>query len=123
AGTSDAICMVEGGAKNASEARMLEAMYLAHAEIQKICAAIEELRKKAGVPKREVAKPAERDAGVVKVVGKHKKALVAALATKGKHERKVALKEARTLALEQVVAGVEAADEVVRLTKEGKEGW
>src|SRR4029079_2264997 len=108
AGTSDAICMVEGGAKQATEARMLEAMYLAHEQIQKICAAIEELRAKAGVPKREVPKPAERDAAVVKVVAKHKKALVSALATKGKHERKVALKEARTLALEQVVTGIEA---------------
>jgi polyribonucleotide nucleotidyltransferase len=123
AGTSDAICMVEGGAKNATEARMLEAMYLAHDEIKKICAGIEELREKAGVAKREVPKPAERDAAAVKAVSAHKKALVKALGTKGKHERKVALKEARTLALEQVVAGIEAADELVRLTKEGKEAW
>jgi polyribonucleotide nucleotidyltransferase len=123
AGTSDAICMVEGGAKQATEARMLEAMYLAHDEIKKICAAIEELRKKAGVPKREIAPPKQRDAGGREDGREAQGRAREALATKGKHERKVALKEARSAALEQVVAGIEAADEVCASPTKGKEAW
>ncbi len=55
AGTADAVMMVEAGANQLSEAVMLEAIELAHAEIKKILAAVGELRKKAGKPKRQVA--------------------------------------------------------------------
>ncbi|MFO0775460.1 MAG: polyribonucleotide nucleotidyltransferase [Nitrospiraceae bacterium] len=54
AGTADAVMMVEAGASQLSEAVMLEAIELAHAEIKKILAAVGELRKKAGKPKRQV---------------------------------------------------------------------
>ncbi|MBS0171685.1 MAG: polyribonucleotide nucleotidyltransferase [Nitrospira sp.] len=54
AGTADAVMMVEAGANELSEATMLEAIELAHSEIKKIVAKIEELRKLAGKPKREV---------------------------------------------------------------------
>ena len=57
AGTADAICMVEGGANEASESDMLDAMDLAHAEIKKIVAAIDELAAKVGTPKRDVGEP------------------------------------------------------------------
>ena len=48
AGSREGICMVEGGANEANEEAMIEAMDLAFAEIQKIIGAIEELREKAG---------------------------------------------------------------------------
>ena len=47
AGSREGICMVEGGANEANEEAMIEAMDLAFAEIQKIIGAIEELREKA----------------------------------------------------------------------------
>ena len=55
AGTTDAVMMVEAGANELPEATMLEAIELAHAEIKKIVAKIQELQAKAGKPKRTVA--------------------------------------------------------------------
>jgi polyribonucleotide nucleotidyltransferase len=56
AGTADAVMMVEAGANELAEATMLEAIELAHAEIKKIVAKINELRVLSGnKPKRAVA--------------------------------------------------------------------
>lgn len=52
AGTADAIMMVEAGAGGLSEAVMLEALELAHGEIKKIVAKVNELREKVGRQKR-----------------------------------------------------------------------
>ncbi len=54
AGTADAVMMVEAGASELPEAIMLEAIELAHNEIKKIVAKIEELRGLAGKAKRTV---------------------------------------------------------------------
>jgi polyribonucleotide nucleotidyltransferase len=54
AGTADAVMMVEAGANELPEATMLEAIELAHSEIKKIVAKIEDLRKLVGKPKRTV---------------------------------------------------------------------
>lgn len=54
AGTADAVMMVEAGANELSEATMLQALELAHAEIKKIVTKIDELAKKVGNKKREV---------------------------------------------------------------------
>ena len=55
AGTADAVMMVEAGANELPEATMLAAIELAHAEIKKIVAKINELRLAAGnKPKRAV---------------------------------------------------------------------
>ena len=56
-GTADAILMIESGAKEVKEETVVDAIEFAHAEIKKICAAIEELRSKAGKPKRAVTPP------------------------------------------------------------------
>src|SRR3954453_1762977 len=56
-GSSDAILMVECGSEGVSEAEVLDALDIAHEEIKKICATIEELRGKAGKDKLEVAEP------------------------------------------------------------------
>ncbi len=56
-GTADAIMMVESGAKEVKEETVVDAIEFAHAEIKKICAGIEELRRKAGKPKRKVTPP------------------------------------------------------------------
>ncbi|MGA9529980.1 MAG: polyribonucleotide nucleotidyltransferase [Terriglobales bacterium] len=56
-GTADAIVMIESGAKEVKEETVVDAIEFAHTEIKKICAGIEELRRKAGKPKRAVTPP------------------------------------------------------------------
>jgi len=59
-GTAEGIVMVESGAKEVSEDRVLEAIEFAHEQIKKICAAISQLVQRGGKKKREV-NPAEFD--------------------------------------------------------------
>jgi polyribonucleotide nucleotidyltransferase len=59
AGTEDSIVMVEGEAKEVSEADLLAAIKLAHENIKSLCKLQHEIRSECGKPKREV-KPAER---------------------------------------------------------------
>jgi polyribonucleotide nucleotidyltransferase len=56
-GTSDGIVMIEAGAKEVKEETVVDAIEFAHTEIKKICAAINDLRQKAGKPKRQVTPP------------------------------------------------------------------
>src|SRR3984893_11892118 len=56
-GTADAIVMIESGAKEVKEETVVDAIEFAHTEIKKICAAINQLRDKAGKPKRQVTPP------------------------------------------------------------------
>ena len=56
-GTADGIVMIESGAKEVKEETVVEAIEFGHAEIKKICAAINQLREKAGKAKREVTPP------------------------------------------------------------------
>ncbi len=55
--TKDAIVMVEGGADEASETEIIDALYFAFNEAQKIIGLIEKLRAAVGKPKREFAVP------------------------------------------------------------------
>src|SRR5579862_4648364 len=56
-GTADGIVMIESGAKEVKEETVVDAIEFAHTEIKKICGAINQLREKAGKPKREVTPP------------------------------------------------------------------
>ena len=56
-GSADGIVMIESGAKEVKEETVVDAIDFAHTEIKKIVASINELRKKAGKPKREVQPP------------------------------------------------------------------
>jgi polyribonucleotide nucleotidyltransferase len=56
-GTAEGIVMVESGAKEISEDRVLEAIEFAHEQIKKICAAISDLAGRAGKKKIEVTPP------------------------------------------------------------------
>ena len=56
-GTAEGIVMIESGAKEVKEETVVDAIEFAHTEIKKICAAINDLREKAGKPKREVTPP------------------------------------------------------------------
>ena len=87
AGTRDAITMVEGGAEQLPESKILEALEFGHRHIQDICDAIDKLREAAGVEKM-VVESSEIDAGIVQdveglLVEKYKEVLN----VKGKHEQ------------------------------------
>jgi polyribonucleotide nucleotidyltransferase len=56
-GTAEGIVMIESGAKEVKEETVVDAIEFAHAEIKKICTAINELRERAGKPKRAVTPP------------------------------------------------------------------
>src|SRR5437867_5483126 len=56
-GTADGIVMIESGAKEVKEETVVDAIEFAHAEIKKICAAINDLRQRVGKPKRPVVAP------------------------------------------------------------------
>ena len=61
--TKDAIVMVEGGADEASETEVIDALYFAFNEAQKIIGLIEKLRAAVGKTKREFS-VAKLDAGI-----------------------------------------------------------
>lgn len=124
AGTRSAIIMVEGGADGASEAEMLDVFDLAQVNITKIIACIDELRDAAGQEKVVVAPVADLDAEVFAKVSKLGQApLVEALAVREKHARTHALRAARGAVIDQVVAGIDDAAEVARVTSEAKKSW
>jgi polyribonucleotide nucleotidyltransferase len=104
AGTEDSVCMVEGGGREVAEAVMMDALDVAHAEIRKICAAIDELREKAGVrskrPVADLPEPATDLVAVVKAASTE--GVRSALRVRTKHERRDGLAAAK-------VAGIAAA--------------
>ncbi|HEX6680909.1 MAG TPA: hypothetical protein VF063_09710, partial [Gaiellaceae bacterium] len=57
AGSEEAILMVEAGASEIGEAEILDALDIAHGEIKKLCAGMNELREKAGKEKATVEAP------------------------------------------------------------------
>jgi len=87
AGTDDAILMVEAGATGVSEAEILDALDIAHSEIKKLVAAMEELQKQAGKEKLEIEVPTLDEGLLSEIRGSHGQALVDAIATEGKLER------------------------------------
>jgi polyribonucleotide nucleotidyltransferase len=56
-GTENGIVMIESGAREVSEDTVVDAIEFAHTEIKKICRGMNELREKAGKPKRTVVPP------------------------------------------------------------------
>src|SRR4029453_17006181 len=106
AGTDEAILMVEAGAREATEAEILDALDIAHEEIKKLCAAQRELAAMAGKPKVEI-EPPEVDAELYeKIKDAHGAALDAATQVEDKLER-----QDQTKAVEEAVFGQFAAAE------------
>jgi polyribonucleotide nucleotidyltransferase len=81
AGTEDAIVMVEAGAKEVSEAMILDAIQHAHGEIRRIVAAEKELFDKMGLKKREFTAPARDEVLFQEVRSKMEERLHAAMDT------------------------------------------
>src|SRR3954468_20118084 len=115
AGSEEAILMVEAGAKEVSEAEILDALDIAHAEIKKLCQAQHELREKAGKEKVEVEVP-QVDEGVLgQLKDKFGDALDKATQVEDKLERQDATKAVETEALEALAGGPEEAENSERL--------
>ncbi|HEV2857502.1 MAG TPA: polyribonucleotide nucleotidyltransferase [Solirubrobacterales bacterium] len=107
AGTDEAILMVEAGADGVSEAEILDALDIAHGEIKKLCATMEELQQKAGKEKIQHEEP-ELDSGLLEQIrSSHGQALVDAIATEGKLERYEAIDKVK----DEVVGHYAAAHE------------
>lgn len=87
AGTDEAILMVEAGANGVTEAEILDALDIAHGEIKKLVATIEELRQKIGKEKLVIEAPSIDEGLLSDITSSHKQALVDAIATTGKLER------------------------------------
>jgi polyribonucleotide nucleotidyltransferase len=107
AGTDEAILMVEAGATGVTEAEILDALDIAHAEIKKLCAAMEELQQKAGKEKLVVEAPKIDEGLLAEIRSSHGQALVDAIATEGKLERYEAIDKVK----DEVVGHYAAAHE------------
>ncbi len=103
AGTAENILMVEGEAKECSEADLVEAIKLGHEIIKKQCAAQLELIQKAGKAKMEVTAPEEDEELQAKITAFAKdRILTIAKSALGKHERKTGLKQIKADFIEAI---------------------
>ena len=102
-GTSDAIVMIESGAKEVKEETVVDAIEFGHTEIKKICAGINELRSKAGKPKRAVTSPEFDEAYFKELESKIGKRLAENLDTQ-KHPKSESYELVRTLEKELLAA-------------------
>src|SRR3954447_45783 len=107
AGTDEAILMVEAGADGVTEAEILDALDIAHGEIKKLCATMEELQQKAGKEKIQHEAPELDSALLDQIRSSHGQALVDAIATEGKLERYEAIDKVK----DEVVGHYAAAHE------------
>jgi polyribonucleotide nucleotidyltransferase len=101
AGTDEAILMVEAGASGVTEAEILDALDIAHSEIKKLTAAMEELQQKAGKEKLEIEAPRIDEGLLSEIRGSHGQALVDAIATEGKLERYEAIDKVKDEVVEK----------------------
>jgi len=87
AGTEEAIVMVEAGATEVSEEIMIEALMLAHKEINRLCRWQKELYKALEIEKREVVPPALNEEMMGEIERNYSDRLRAALDTTGQDKR------------------------------------
>ncbi|MEA2473295.1 MAG: polyribonucleotide nucleotidyltransferase, partial [Thermoleophilaceae bacterium] len=100
AGTEEAILMVEAGAKEVSEAVILDALDIAHGEIKKLCALQRELQKKVGKEKITLEAPAVDEGVLAELTDKFGKKLDDATQVVDKLDRQDATKAVETEAVE-----------------------
>jgi len=87
AGTEEAIVMVEAGAQEVSEAIMVEALMLAHKEINRLCRWQKELYKALGIEKRAVEPPVLNEEMIGEIERNYAERLRTALDTTGQEKR------------------------------------
>jgi polyribonucleotide nucleotidyltransferase len=109
-GTNDGITMVEGGAKEVSEERMLEAIALAEDVIKKLCSAQLELREKAGKEKLPLVEETEVFSLEDEIKAFAYAKVEEACFVKGKFERYAAIKAVKKDTLTHFEEKLEEAD-------------
>src|ERR1700740_574165 len=87
AGTEEAIVMVEAGSNEVSEEIMVEALMLAHKEINRLCRWQKELYKALEIQKREVTPPAHNEEMIGEIERNYAERLRAALDTTSQEKR------------------------------------
>ena len=90
-GTDEAILMVEAGANGVTEAEILDALDIAHGEIKKLVATMEELRDQAGKEKIEVVPPQVDEKTYAAIQASHGSKLDEATQVQAKLERQAAI--------------------------------
>jgi polyribonucleotide nucleotidyltransferase len=100
-GTDEAILMVEAGADGVTEAEILDALDIAHAEIKKLVATMQELREKAGKEKVVVEPPRVDEATLESIKSSHGAKLEEATQIEAKLERQDAINAVEEEVLEQ----------------------
>jgi polyribonucleotide nucleotidyltransferase len=100
-GTEEAILMVEAGANGVTEAEILDALDIAHSEIKKLCATMEELRQKAGKGKIAIEPPQVDEATYSSIQSSHGAKLDEATQVQAKLERQDAIDAVEAEVLEQ----------------------
>lgn len=120
AGTTDAICMVEAGAHEASEKDMLGALMFGHEEIKKLCAFQNKIIKEVGKPKVEVTL-ASIDADLEKAVRAYAtKDMFDAFKVKGKQNQYAAIDGIKQRTIEnftEIYADNENFDSIIKDVK------
>jgi len=116
AGTKNAIMMVEGGAREIPEEEILEAILKGHAEVKKICAVIEDLKKQCGKAKREFTPAVIQDSIKNKVTELATAGLKEALRTKDKHARYSLVDATKEKVMTTITTGI-TDDAVLAQTK------
>jgi polyribonucleotide nucleotidyltransferase len=106
AGTDEAILMVEAGANGVTEAEILDALDIAHSEIKKITAAIEELRQKVGKEKLVIDVPSLDESLLADVRSEFGGKIAEAASVQAKLDRQDALSAVK----DEVVARFAPAD-------------
>jgi polyribonucleotide nucleotidyltransferase len=101
AGTEEAILMVEAGANEVPEAEILDALDIAHAAIQKLCAAQRELAEKVGKPKLSIEAPSVDPGLLSEIQASHGAELDAATQVFDKLERQDATKAVEAAVIEK----------------------
>ena len=111
-GSKDAILMVECGADNVTEAEVLDALDIAHAEIKKLVGAMEELQQQAGKEKVTVDAPTIDEALLAQISGTHQTAIDEATSVPEKLARQEAVEAIKDAVLAQYApdTGDEEAD-------------
>lgn len=102
--SNDAIMMVEGGADEASEAELIDALEFAHGECRKIIALINKLREAVGKEKRVFSVPQIEPAHASRVAALVDADLAKACVIKGKHERYASYGEIKNAMVQAMTA-------------------
>ncbi|MDR2946489.1 MAG: polyribonucleotide nucleotidyltransferase, partial [Candidatus Adiutrix sp.] len=99
AASREAVVMVEGGAQEASEAEILDAVFKAQEAIQPLLDLQLELQKALGKPKRAVEDIVRNEELIAKVCADYRPAMLTALTTKEKQARQQKVSQVKTDAL------------------------